>query len=70
MYYIVIGFATTVLVTLITSLFFKSNVSTLNPNLFSSFVSGKVELKVREIRKKHSTASKTVTFSLENTILN
>lgn len=65
MYYVVIGFTITMLVSLTTSLFFESNVTKLNPKLFVSIVSNKVQMKVNATRKKHSTTSKTVTFSLD-----
>lgn len=57
---------TTVLVTLVTSRFFESNISTLDPKLFYSTVSRRVEKVVKSTRKKHSTTSKTVTFSLDS----
>jgi len=63
MYYIVIGFVTTVLVTLVASLFFESNVNTIDPKLFLSAVPENVERQVETRQKKHSTVSKTVTFS-------
>jgi len=65
MYYIVIGFAITASVSLVTSLFFESNINALDPKLFHSTVSKGVEMKFKSSRKKHSTTSKTVTFSLE-----
>ncbi|VVC28373.1 Hypothetical protein CINCED_3A001560 [Cinara cedri] len=46
MYYIVFGFAVTVLVTTVMSLFFESDVENLNPKLFCEFVSFKVEDRV------------------------
>lgn len=66
MYYIVIGFVTTVLVTLVASLFFESNVNKLDPKLFFPTVSKRLERRVKATSKKHSTTSKTVTFSLDS----
>lgn len=66
MYYILIGFTTTVFVALVTSLFFQSNTSTPDPKLFHSAVSKRLEIEVKSTRKKHSTTSKTVTFSLDS----
>lgn len=66
MYYIVIGFATTVLVTLVASLFFESNVNTLDPKLLFSANPNGAETQVETRQKRHSTVSKTVTFSINS----
>uniref|UniRef100_A0A2S2NF58 Putative sodium-dependent multivitamin transporter n=1 Tax=Schizaphis graminum TaxID=13262 RepID=A0A2S2NF58_SCHGA len=66
MYYIVIGFATTVLVSLVASLFFESNVNTLDPKLFFSAIPESVERQVETRQKRPSTVSKTVTFSINS----
>jgi len=64
MYYVVIGFAITVLVTLVASLFFESNVNTLDPKLFFSANPNGIERQVETRQKRPSTVSKTVTFSI------
>jgi len=66
MYYIVIGFAITVLISLVASLFFESNVETLNPKLFFSAIPESVDRQVETRQKRHSTVSKTVTFSINS----
>ncbi|XP_025202692.1 putative sodium-dependent multivitamin transporter isoform X2 [Melanaphis sacchari] len=66
MYYIVIGFTTTILVSLVASLFFESNVNTQNPKLFFSANPKDVERQVETRQKRPSTVSKTVTFSLNS----
>ncbi|CAI6364655.1 unnamed protein product [Macrosiphum euphorbiae] len=66
MYYIVIGFATTVLVALVASLFFESNANTLDPKLLFSANPNGVERQVEPSRKRLSTVSKTVTFSINS----
>lgn len=66
LYYIVIGFASTALVTLVASRFFKSDVDNLDPKLFVSVVSQRLERKLKATRKKYSTTSKTVTFACDS----
>jgi len=65
MYYIVIGFATTVLVTLVASLFFESNANTLDRKLFFSANPNGAERQIETRQKRPSTVSKTVTFSID-----
>jgi len=66
MYYIVIGFVTTALVTLLASLFFESNISTLDPKLLFSANPNEVERQAETRQKRPSTVSKTVTFSINS----